>query len=96
LLDGRRIRIRDPDPGGPKTYGSDGSGSATMVRTGSISLPFNIVYASTCHTKPLLRIRIRIDFGRLDPDPDPGGQKLPTKVEKSENISCFKVLDILL
>jgi hypothetical protein len=21
----------DPDPGGPKTYGSDGSGSATLV-----------------------------------------------------------------
>jgi hypothetical protein len=67
-----------------------------MVRTGSISLLSNIVYACTCHTKPVLRIRIRIDFGRLDPDPDPGGQKLPTKVEKSEDISCFKVLDILL
>jgi hypothetical protein len=23
----------DPDPGGPKTYGSDGSGSATLERT---------------------------------------------------------------
>jgi hypothetical protein len=23
----------DPDPGGPKTYGSDGSGSATMMVT---------------------------------------------------------------
>jgi hypothetical protein len=21
-------------------------------------------------------------FGRLDPDPDPGGQKIPTKIEK--------------
>jgi hypothetical protein len=31
---------------------------------------------------------IRIDFGRLDPDP--GGQKLPIKIEKSE-----KVLDVL-
>jgi hypothetical protein len=24
----------DPDPGGPKTYGSDGSGSATLIKTG--------------------------------------------------------------
>jgi hypothetical protein len=37
LLDDRRIQIRirisdqmDPDPGGPKTYGSCGSGSATL------------------------------------------------------------------
>jgi hypothetical protein len=22
----------DPDPGGPKTYGSDGSGSATLLK----------------------------------------------------------------
>jgi hypothetical protein len=29
-----------------------------------------------------------------DPDPDPGGQKLPTEVEKKE-ISCFEVLDVL-
>ncbi len=27
---------------------------------------------------------IRIDNGRLDPDVDPGGQKRPSKVEKSE------------
>jgi hypothetical protein len=38
LLDDGRIRIHireledlDPDPGGPKTYGSDRSGSATLV-----------------------------------------------------------------
>jgi hypothetical protein len=41
----------------------------------------------------VLRIRIRIDIGRLDPDP--GGQKLPTKIEKSEEISCFEILDVL-
>jgi hypothetical protein len=28
------------------------------------------------------------------PDPDPGEQKLPTKIEKE--ISCFEVLDVLL
>jgi hypothetical protein len=42
LLDDRRIRIHtsrlidpDPDPGGPKTYESDGSGigSATLEKT---------------------------------------------------------------
>jgi hypothetical protein len=32
---------------------------------------------------------IRIDFSRLDPDPGPGGQKLPTKIEKNSEISCF-------
>jgi hypothetical protein len=37
-----------------------------------------------------IRIWIRIGFGRLDSDPDPGGQKLPTKIEKKE-ISCFEV-----
>ncbi len=34
-------------------------------------------------------IRIRIDFGRLDrldPDPDPGGQKLPTKKGRAKKI----------
>jgi hypothetical protein len=35
----------------------------------------------------MLRIRIRIDFVRLDSDQ--GGQKSPTKTEKSEEISCF-------
>jgi hypothetical protein len=28
-------------------------------------------------------------------DPDPGGQKLPTKIEKSPEFSCFLVLDVL-
>jgi hypothetical protein len=27
--------------------------------------------------------------------PDPGGKKLPTIIEKSEEISCFEVLDVL-
>ncbi len=30
---------RDPDPGGPKTYGSDGSGSATLLAIVSYKLP---------------------------------------------------------
>jgi hypothetical protein len=38
---------------------------------------------------------IRIDLGRLDPDPDPGAQKLPTKIEKRTEFSCFEVLDVL-
>ncbi len=29
--------------------------------------------------KICVRIRIRIDFWRLDPDPDPGGQNYPQK-----------------
>jgi hypothetical protein len=28
-------------------------------------------------------------------DPDPGGQKLPTKIEKSPEFSCFSVLYVL-
>jgi hypothetical protein len=30
-----------------------------------------------------------------NPDPDPEGQKCPTKLVKSQEISCFKVLDFL-
>jgi hypothetical protein len=39
-----------------------------------------------------IRIRIRIQIA--DPDPDPGGQKGPTKIEKSTEFSCFEVLDV--
>jgi hypothetical protein len=28
-------------------------------------------------------------------DPDPGGQKLPTNIEKSKEFSCFEGLDVL-
>jgi hypothetical protein len=31
----------------------------------------------------------------LDPDPDPGAQKLPAKVGKNLEILCFEVLDVL-
>jgi hypothetical protein len=41
----------------------------------------------------VFRIRSRVDFGLLDPDP--GWQKLPTEIEKSEEISCFNFLDVL-
>ncbi len=36
---------------------------------------------------PVLGIQICIDSGRLDPDPDPGGQKGPTKSEKEPQAS---------
>ncbi len=36
---------------------------------------------------------IRIQSGQVGPDP--GGQRWPTKIEKSEEISCFKVLYVL-
>jgi hypothetical protein len=35
----------------------------------------------------------RIDFDRLDTDLE--GQKWQTKIEKSEEISCFDVQDVL-
>jgi hypothetical protein len=31
----------------------------------------------------------------VDPDPDPRGQKLATKIEKNLETSCFEVLDVL-
>ncbi len=34
-------------------------------------------------------------FELVDSDPDPGGQKWPTNIEKSKEFSCFKVLDVL-
>jgi hypothetical protein len=34
-------------------------------------------------------------IGSVDPDPDPGGQKWPTKVGKNLKISCFELLDVL-
>ncbi len=40
-----------------------------------------------------IRTRIRIQIA--DPDKDPGGQKWPQKIEKSTEISCFEVLDVL-
>ncbi len=53
----------------------------------------------------MFRIRIRQDFGWLDPDP-PGfwlagsgsvfrQAKSPTKIEKNLKNSCFEVLDVL-
>jgi hypothetical protein len=59
--------------------------------------------------RPVFRIRIGSGFYQVsgsgsrfgiliqvrNPDPDAGGQKWPTKIEKSEEISCFEVLDVL-
>jgi hypothetical protein len=44
---------------------------------------------------PGLLIRIRIEFGRLDPDPDAGGRKWPTKKIKCWEMFRFQVLDVL-
>jgi hypothetical protein len=35
---------KNPDPGGPKTYGSDGSGSATLVKSGYKSRVQYVLY----------------------------------------------------
>jgi hypothetical protein len=44
----------------------------------------------------MLWIPIRIDFGRLDPKPDPDqGGKNAQKIRKNQEISCFEVLDVL-
>ncbi len=39
----------------------------------------------------MLWIQIRIDFGRLDPDPDPGGQKMTHK--KRRKVQKFNVVN---
>ncbi len=44
-------------------------------------------------SRPGLGIRICMDprsFELLDPDPDPGGQKLPTNTEKIKNFYVLK------
>ncbi len=48
----------DPDPGGPKTYGSDGSGSATLV------LSFALFY-TTDASMSLLRRKAQVLVPRL-------------------------------
>jgi hypothetical protein len=40
----------------------------------------------------VFRIQIRIDFGRLDPDP---GKNEPQKIEKREEISSCEMLVVL-
>jgi hypothetical protein len=35
------------------------------------------------------------DFDRMDPDPDPGGLNDPQKRDKSEEVYCFEVLNVL-
>ncbi len=45
-------------------------------------------------SQAVLWIRARTNFSRLVLDPDPGGQKWPTKTEKSEDISLLEVLDV--
>jgi hypothetical protein len=47
---------------------------------------------------PVLRIRIRIHFGRLDPDPNwefESGSRRAKMNHKSEESSSFEVLDVL-
>ncbi len=41
-----------------------------------------------------IQIRIRIDSGWRDPDPDPGGQKFPSKIDKSEEMYSFEGLNV--
>jgi hypothetical protein len=61
----------------------------------------NIKFFSTCKILQFLVMKgkpcnwhlpTRLD---LDPDPDSGGQKRLTKIEKSEEISCFECWWIL-
>jgi hypothetical protein len=53
------------------------------------------VLAMEARYKPVLRIRICINFAQLDPDPGARRAKITHKDRKSEEISCSKVLDVL-
>jgi hypothetical protein len=43
----------------------------------------------------VFHIRIQIESGQWIQIRDPGGKKWTTKIEKSSEISCFEVLDVL-
>ncbi len=51
----------------------------------------SLSFPSFCLLLPVLWIRIRVNFGRLDPDPD----KRAVISNKSEENSSFEVLDAL-
>ncbi len=82
--DSQRYGSADPD-----TYQNvtdpqhQGFGSGSVSGSGSAWIRINL----SCW----IRIRIQI----ADPDPDPGGQKWPTKMEKSTEFSYSEVLDVL-
>ncbi len=86
-----RIRIRNPNPHPDPEHCSFRYGTYRRVRvagSGSVSGSAWVRINLSCW----IRIRIQI----ADPDPDPGGQKWPTKIEKSTEFSCFEVLDCSL
>ena len=60
-----------------------GFGSGSVSGSGSAWIRINL----SCW----IRIRIRIQIA----DPAPGEEKLPTKIEKSTEFSCYEVLDVL-
>jgi hypothetical protein len=66
-----------------RLYEMQGFGSGSVSGSGSAWIRINL----SCW----IRIRIRIQIA----DPDPGGEKRPTKIEKSTRFLCFEVLDVL-
>jgi hypothetical protein len=81
-----RYRYRSRDTVHPLLFTSKKKYNNQNVRTSvSVSDPdlFRILSGQ------LIRIRIR------NQDPNPGGQKLPTKLGKNYDILCFEVLDVL-
>jgi hypothetical protein len=53
-----------------------------------------MLWVSDPHGSALIWV-ILIRIGIKNADPDPGGQKWPTKIEKNKEISCFEALDHL-
>ncbi len=84
--------VEDPDPGSgafltPRSGIRDGKKIILVLWEFVTELRIRIRINLNCW----IRIRVQI----ADPDPDQGGQKWPTKIEKSTEILCIEVLDVL-
>ncbi len=83
------LGLPDPDPLVRDTHTDhsiiQGFGSGSVSGSGSAWIRINL----SCW----IRIRIRTQIA--DPNPDPGGQKWPQKIEKRTEFSSFEVLDVL-
>ncbi len=53
----------DPDPGGPKTYRSDGSGSATLVKRVALHFPFDMWFVQTTLANPAVCLVLFLFMG---------------------------------
>jgi hypothetical protein len=70
-----------------------GSGSAPLTYGPDPALFVSVLQDARVADPDWIRIQSGQWIRIQNPDPDPGGQKIPTKVEKISKSSCFEVLD---